>query len=492
MLNYSKGVSAMKVRLKFKKNLKETSVASGGAVGGFPVDDELNEMYSSSGGNGHISLDGAEEVFAGAKERNAANKNPNKSITEASSFDDMDSIDRDFFANAENSIEADPLAGLNDKEAAKKSLEDKGYVVGEELGQGMWGTVYKGKNSFKQPCAIKVVFGHGADRELSNYKTISAAREADELIAKHFPNVFEAWSPRDDIAVIAMELLEPLSAAQATFIPDASYLAGKNKAHRLAVAAASYSGMRDMSQRFTHYIQNNIQEVSAMFDSEVYKFAMNYYNSWRGKITPEKLEDAKAEVSPDSLLQIMQIGSSAPRMSQQYFENRKASMQRVLGDGSDAVHFMEILQQEAPNALGANAALAEIAFRIMLVGLMAQLNKSEIDAAIRSFAKSFLELARQFTQIPMGYEVPDINEPQKTHERWFLTSRGLHSAIKALYDQTGLLAKDLHDNNVMARPNGDVVIVDVGLFRQDSGWQPKGQMQEMKRFRKKMLQNLQK
>lgn len=413
-------------------------------------------------------------------------------LNESSSFDDMDSIDREFFANASDSIEVDPLANLNDTDAAKKELQDKGYVVEEELGRGMWGTVYKGKNPFKQPCAIKIVTGEGAARELSNYQTIGAARATNELIAKHFPNVMEAWSPRDGVAVIAMEMLQPLNDAQATFIPDASYLAGKNKAHRLAVASASYSGMRDMSQRFTHYIQNNIQEVSAMFDAGIRNLIMDYNNDWRGELSSEKIQSAKSEVSPESLMQIMQIAARAPQMSQQYFENRKSSMTRVLGAGSDAVHFMEILQQEAPNALGANAALAEIAFRIMLVGLMAKMNPDEIDAEIRGFAKSFLELARQFTQMPMGYEVPDVNEPQRTHERWFLTSKGLHSAIKALYDQTGLLAKDLHDSNVMARSNGDVVIVDVGLFRPDSGWSRNNNLQEMLRIRKKMLRNLRK
>jgi len=419
-------------------------------------------------------------------------RNAKYDLNESTSFDDMDSIDREFFANASDSIEVDQLANLNDADAAKKSLQDKGYVVEEELGRGMWGVVYKGRNPFKQPCAIKIVTGDGAARELSNYQTIGAARATNELIAKHFPNVMEAWSPRDGVAVVAMEMLQPLSDAQATFIPDASYLAGKNKAHKLALAADSYSGMRDMSQRFTHYIQNNIQEVSAMFDARAYNLVLDYRNEWRGKITPEKMEDAKAEVSPESLLQIMQIGSSAPRMSQQYFENRKSSMTRILGAGSDAVHFMEILQQEAPNALGANAALAEIAFRIMLVGLMAGATENEIDTEIRFFAKRFLELARQFTQMPLGYEVPSINMPQRGHERLFLTSKGLHSAIKALYDQTGLIAKDLHDNNVMARPNGDVVIVDVGLFRPDSGWVKKNNLQEMLRIRKKMLRNLQK
>lgn len=465
-------------------------------------------------GSGHTPFDGESDVgdwdFHAVKKRRAqrtlnrafypeiTHHEMTAHLNESSSFDDMDSVDREFFADrptigTNGSISNKPSTAVGDPlDLAKETLEKKGYVLQQELGKGMNGTVYKAKNNLNQDCAVKIVIGDQAQRELSNYQTIGAARSANELIAKHFPVVFDAWSPTNNVAVIAMEMLQPLNAAQATFIPDASFLAGKNKPHKLAVASDSYMGMRDMSQRFTHYIQNNIQEVSAMFDAGIRNLIMDYNNDWRGELSSEKIQSAKSEVAPESLLQIMKIAAKAPQMSQQYFENRKSSMTRVLGAGSDAVHFMEILQQEAPNALGANAALAEIAFRIMLVGLMAKMNPDEIDAEIRGFAKSFLELARQFTQMPMGYEVPSINMPQRGHERRFLTSKGLHSAIKALYDQTGLIAKDLHDNNVMARPNGDVVIVDVGLFRPDSGWSPSNNLQEMLRIRKKMLRNLRK
>jgi hypothetical protein len=459
-------------------------------------------------GSGHTAWDGESDIgdwdFHAVKKRRAMRKlnrafypemthdemfaHINESINDD---DDMDSVDREFFANATGSTEADPLSGLSNSDAAKRSLEEKGYTIESKLGRGQWGTVYKAKNSFKQPCAVKVITGEGADRELSNYQTIGAARSANELIAKHFPNVMEAWSPRDGIAVIAMELLQPLNDAQATFLPDASYLAGKNKPHRLAPAGQSYLGMRDVSQRFTHYIQNNIQEVSAMFDRGAYALATDYLGDFLGQLTPEKMQDAKSNVSPESLMQIMQVESGAPEMSKQYFANRKASMQKVLGAGSSAVAFMEILEEESPNSLGANAALSEIAFRIMLVGLMAQVGKDEIDTEIGKFAKTFLRDARTFTQIPSAYEVPSINMPQRGHERRFLTSKGLHSAIKALYDQTGLIAKDVDDSNIMSRPNGDVVIVDVGLFRPDSGWSGNN-LQEMLRIRKKMLRNLRK
>jgi|SRR6056300_43026 len=457
-------------------------------------------------GSGHTPFDGESDVgdwdFDAVKKRRAqrtlnrayypemSHEEMFAHINESSSFDDMDSIDREFFANADDSVQVDPLSGLNDAEAAKKALENKGYIVEEELGQGMWGTVYKGKNTFKQPCAIKIVTGAGADRELSNYQTISAARSSNDSIAKHFPNVMEAWSPRDGIAVIAMELLQPLNAAQATFIPDASYLAGKNWASSLAPASDRYTGVRDVSKRFTHYIQNEIEEVIQMFDDRVDSISLDYNYDLRGNLTPEKLEASKDNVSKESLLKILQIGEAAPKMSKQYFENRKSAMTRLLGLASDAVLFMEILEEEAPNALGANAALAEIAFRIMLIGKMADVTKQEIDEQIRLFALEFLEYARQFTQIPVGYSSSSVNVSPKSHERRFLTAKGLHSAIGALYNQTGLVAKDLHDGNVMSRPNGDVVIVDVGLFKLNPKWSPKNNLQEMLRIRKKMLRNL--
>ena len=36
---------------------------------------------------------------------------------------------------------------------------------------------------------------------------------------------------------------------------------------------------------------------------------------------------------------------------------------------------------------------------------------------------------------------------------------------KELYDLTGLAPRDVHYGNVMQRPNGDLVIVDLGLFK---------------------------
>jgi len=419
-------------------------------------------------------------------------------INESSSFDDMDSVDREFFADRptignDGSISKKPSSAVNDPaEVAQQSIEERGYSIEKVLGKGMNGTVYLASNRHKTKCAVKIVIGDAAERELDNYQTISDARSSNSLIEKHFPNVFEAWSPMKDVAIIAMEVLTPLSDAQASFVPDASFLHGKNKPWRLAAAGDVYSGMRDMSKRFTHYIQNNIQYVASRMEYFAHQLTNDWDGEYMGDMSAEKMAALSADVSPNELLDTMKMFEANPQMGKSFIANRKAAFSKNLGSGSSAVHLVEILEEESPESLGANAVFIQIAFKIMVAGLAAKQKPDRIDGAISDYAKSALGSARRFTQIPMGYNQPDLRRAGASHEREFLTSRGLHAAIVALHKQTGLMAKDLHDQNIMANAAGDLVIVDVGLFRSDNSWKGGNNLQEMLRIRKKMLRNLQK
>jgi len=419
-------------------------------------------------------------------------------INESSSFDDMDSVDREFFADRptignDGSISKKPSSAVNDPaEVAQQSIEERGYSIEKVLGKGMNGTVYLASNRHKSKCAVKIVIGEAAERELNNYQTISDARSSNSLIEKHFPNVFEAWSPMKDVAIIAMEVLTPLSDAQASFVPDASFLHGKNKPWRLAAAGDVYSGMRDMSKRFTHYIQNNIQYVASRMEYFAHQLTNDWDGEYMGDMSAEKMAALSADVSPNELLDTMKMFEANPQMGKRFIANRKAAFSKNLGSGSSAVHLVEILEEESPESLGANAVFIQIAFKIMVAGLAAKQKPDRIDGAISDYAKSALGSARRFTQIPMGYNQPDLRRAGASHEREFLTSRGLHAAIVALHKQTGLMAKDLHDQNIMANAAGDLVIVDVGLFRADNSWKGGNNLQEMLRIRKKMLRNLQK
>ena len=211
-----------------------------------------------------------------------------------------------------------------------------------------------------------------------------------------------------------------------------------------------------------------------------------------GKMTVEKMDELAESVSQDNLLSILQMFEANPAMGKQFISNRKAGMAQVLGNGSAGVAFIEVLESDAPSSNAANAVLAQIAFKIMVAGVISKQKPTRIDEFVADFAKSALAAIRKYTAMPMGYNQYELGRSNRSHEVEFLTSKGLHAAIQALHKVTGLMAKDLHDQNIMSKSNGDLVIVDVGLFRADPSWTPKGSLQETLRIRKKMLRNLRK
>jgi hypothetical protein len=416
-------------------------------------------------------------------------------ITESLGVSDfsMDSIDKEFFANKGNNNEGTGVQELSPKEQVMESLQQKGYTLKKSLGQGMNGEVHLASNNMSKDVAIKIVIGDAAKREEENYRVINSARSGNPLIEKHFPNVYDSWVLGDKASVIVMEILQPLHNDQASFVPDASFLAAKNKPWRLAAAGDLYSNMRDMSKRFSLYMQNKPEEVSRNFEYFVYQLTTDWDGDFLGKTSSDYVNNLKASTSPDQLTKLYRIGSSKNQAPiNMYLQNRKRAFEQTLGAGSSAIYFVEILEEEAPESLGANAAFIEVAFQLMVAGLAANQPKKKIDEVIADFAKRQLGSARKYTQIPLSYTPHELTRGDDRHNVHHTTSKGLHAAIKALYGQTGLMAKDLHDQNIMARPNGDLVIVDVGLFRKDTGWSGVSNLQEMRKIRKKMLRNLRK
>ena len=63
---------------------------------------------------------------------------------------------------------------------------------------------------------------------------------------------------------------------------------------------------------------------------------------------------------------------------------------------------------------------------------------------------------------------------------------GVEAAILALYDKTGLYARDLHWKNFMANGDGDLVVVDLGLFKMGREMR---RVKESRQYRIKLLTN---
>ena len=94
---------------------------------------------------------------------------------------------------------------------------------------------------------------------------------------------------------------------------------------------------------------------------------------------------------------------------------------------------------------------------------------------------------RKGTGFPVGFSSGgELSKSDADRASEMAPARDLYTAMQELYKETGLLAKDVHDGNVMIRDgSNDLVIVDLGLFKQLS--KPKKAVTEARKYRIKLL-----
>ena len=87
--------------------------------------------------------------------------------------------------------------------------------------------------------------------------------------------------------------------------------------------------------------------------------------------------------------------------------------------------------------------------------------KPNSEYIIQSFLERFQKTYRMSSSLKSGYTTKDIGQEGGRMP----DAESIYQAIMELRLQTGLFARDLHDGNAMKRPDGDIVIVDVGMFK---------------------------
>ena len=102
--------------------------------------------------------------------------------------------------------------------------------------------------------------------------------------------------------------------------------------------------------------------------------------------------------------------------------------------------------------------------------------QDEFWGTITRILKDFINSARQWTPIgisPSSQDYRYAGAPDEIEGAGYPGVKSVLQAIKKLYELTGMVAKDMHDGNVMVRyDTKDIVIVDVGLFKRERGWKP--------------------
>ena len=145
---------------------------------------------------------------------------------------------------------------------------------------------------------------------------------------------------------------------------------------------------------------------------------------------------------------------------------------------------LHIAREETPGAPYLVLAMAIIAHTAIQIAFANDPDSEAqfVDLDVSDILATFVRGYREFSSFKTGYKERQIGK-----DKGFLSGEW-NKTFEALYDATNLTPKDMHYNNVMQRSNGDLVVVDLGLFREEAekGFKLKF---ENKKYKVKFLRN---
>jgi hypothetical protein len=83
----------------------------------------------------------------------------------------------------------------------------------------------------------------------------------------------------------------------------------------------------------------------------------------------------------------------------------------------------------------------------------------EFDRVVFPLLLRYVKGYREYSNMRSGYDKKGQQVATGTEKEFW------DKIARELFDATGLAARDVHYGNVMQRPSGDLVIVDLGLFK---------------------------
>ena len=506
------------MKIKIKRKIEEIS-AVGAVVGHVdqraPKKDELDEIFSSStqkGGVRKIRISGEKE-HAGHVERSKQQglRNVMEDIEDTIDLNATDStakLDRAVDDDTEPP-ERPTQAQLDYRELYQMVLEH-GYRLDRPLGTGQFGMVFSAEDLSSGGDYVVKVVGYGEsrtpisqeviDRELSNYTTVSQAAEGDERMWRHFPETYDTWkdtfSEGLEVGFIVMEKLVPLTPQESAFIPDVNYLIARKKPMD-AADVADYGIGRDQSTKAKWYLQNEMDSLSWAVEGALAVVTGDTYAGTGNR----ELDDVMAAVHPSRLGRYERMHASSPEKITALIRKRIEFMKENLGYGISNYYY--IMREEVQDAAWTILILMDIMVAVVKAGEIAGATEDLISRQVQAVATELINGYRKATAIPLSFNDRNIEQDEQTRANYHSPGRDLFQAIQLLYKKTGLIAKDVHDLNDMKREGGgDIVIVDLGLFKMDKAFDAndfwgdgKGldeKLSESRKYRIKILTNKQK
>lgn len=334
----------------------------------------------------------------------------------------------------------------------RKVMEKYNIEPGKILGRGQYGTVFYGISDDYGPVAIKMLRKGqiSTKREIENYDSVNKARSQSKFVAKHFPEVYHIDETDNTYSFIVMEILDVQQGYQHELISilfgglntalkpfeDEQEESGtfRSRSNRLYMLFKKEESQQSIFEDFYNGISPNLDFLLPVI-KEFFAFIDSY------------VSNIKDNTASENSLRYMSLSDKA----ETYLYNwASGEFKTLFKDAPWLLTFiikqLEALQKEDSSGM-----------------LFAQYHESIILYWLDFYRKSS----------PIGIHDSDprtytTDEKGLDQEKWqtFKEASSVKQAIKDLKDISGLQARDMHDKNVMIRPQtGDIVIVDLGLFK---------------------------
>ena len=490
----------MKIKIKIKKELDEISTS--GAVAGYaaplgsPKDvrsfnrneaekqrlkgHKVTEMMSTSGGKDvarAFSIKDEEGAWQGHRER--ARMQGNRAITEDDSLPSF--LKNDFDLSTDDMESKPKKKTIND--IIEEELVKNGFKPLKEneerkfLGGGMFGGVYEAVQVEDDYLgAVKVIRAaeEDIDREIRNYVKISKARSKDPLIEKHFPETFKTWKSIDEngkpVGFIFMEKLDPIHPDAKQQLPDKAYWRsmrrkGTQLTKDLEVDISKRAEIYFKSDRFLELLSSRLEEM--------------------GRDVEFDLDSAKKELDLKTMSRLDRQADSKISKQLLYSMFEKAESHSKDKNLTKSLSRLKFLLEDLMKSRFSQLAMLRVFNVFAKYGEDRIVSGANLWISLDNEIKGVLDLilkgTREETLTYGHYDKLKRLSPKQGGK-----AVGVEAGVLALYNKTGLYARDLHSGNFLSRPTGDLVIIDLGLFKMGREMR---KVRESRQYRIKLLTN---
>jgi len=484
----------MKIKVNKKNNLKETSLTSGitGFAGTVPEREEkkeLEELYSTSGAisssggpydrspEGHEryvrrrhDMEGLENFkqnryFAEDKDTKIKikiRKNLKEKCQKGYKTHEKRKTKKMFGKTYRNCVKAESMGESNTElGAVKKAMQVHNIDIDKKIGSGMFGIVYYGISDSLGPVAVKQLERSEGVKEIQRYKEVDLARQKSSFVAKHFPKVHLV---QDDAKTdpkyvyIVLEILGVEQGYQREVIDMLFRTAGTSQdsnkfsrptGNKIFVLFKDEKTQSLVYQKFNKFFNNKLAFLKPVFN----KYFSYFYDFVQNKKYSKKIADSITDlpISKDFDVEyVMKSGMELQRASIDSVEKLKMRFK-------DNPWYLAFIVMQLKELLKKDEELFnELHIRIMTYWVDFY-DKSTVMGTSDNEEDSNTPHDRNF------YQTSGLPKQQSS---LFKESDSLKKAISDLRKLAKLQVRDLKADNTMIRPEtGDIVIVDLGLFK---------------------------